>query len=301
MNPSERLNGIAYFVAAADAGSFTAAAARLNLSGSAVGKSLARLEQRLGVTLFERSTRALVLTEAGRRYHETCTRVLAELAETEAALAQDAEPAGRLRIGLPASFGRLRVMPLLLRFCAQYPNLRPQISFTDRFVDLQEEALDLAVRIGGPAHWPAALGHLDLGSERLIFCAAPDYLARRGTPAGMADLARHDCIVYGRPDGSVSPWLFARAGAGAERRTMAHRIVSGDGEAQVAAVLAGLGVAQLATWLVREHLDAGRIVEVMPALAIDGLPLHLVWPRLRPPTPKVEALLRHLQAGLAIR
>jgi DNA-binding transcriptional LysR family regulator len=301
MNPAERLKGIAYFVSAADAGSFTGAAARLNLSASAVSKSLARLEARLGARLFERNTRSLALTEAGRLYYETCSRLLSELAETEAALAQTLEPAGRLRVGLPASFGRIRVMPILLRFCEQYPNLRPHVSFTDSFVDLQEEGLDLAVRIGGPPYWPASLGHLHLGSERLIFCAAPTYLAQRGSPAGAADLARHDCIVYGRPDGSISPWSFVSPGGQRERRTMAHRIVTGDGEAQLAAVLANLGVAQLATWLVEDDLKSGKVVQLMPELAVDGLPLHLVWPLARRLTPKIDALLQQLQQHLRIR
>jgi DNA-binding transcriptional LysR family regulator len=301
MLASDHLKDIAYFVQAADAGSFTGAAERLMLSSSAISKSLARLEARLGARLFDRSTRSLTLTDAGRRYYETCQRVLMELAETEAALAQASEPAGRLLLGLPASFGRLRVMPVLLRFCEQYPNLRPHVTFTDRFVDLQEEGLDLAVRIGGPAHWPASLGHLHLGDERLIFCATPAYLARRGTPRTIADLGRHDCIVYGRPDGSPSPWLFASPGGQTERRTMAHRMLAGDGEAQMAAVLADMGVAQLATWLVRDHLASGRVVEVMADMAIDGLPLHVVWPRGRPLTPKVAALLGQFQEQLTIR
>lgn len=301
MHASDHLKDIAYFVEAADAGSFTVAAARLRLSSSAVSKSLARLEARLGVRLFERSTRSLLLTDAGRKYHETCRRVLMELGETEAALAQDAEPAGRLVLGLPATFGRMRVMPELLRFCRQYPNLRPQVSFTDRFVDVQEEGLDLAVRIGGPTHWPASLGHVHLGDERLIFCATPTYLARRGTPHTIADLASHDCVVYGRADGTASPWLFSSTGGQTERRTMEHRIMAGDGEAQMTAVLADMGVAQLATWLVRDHLASGAVVEVMAERAIDGLPLHIVWPLGRPMSPKVAALLDQLKAELKIR
>ena len=301
MQSSDHLKDIAYFVRASDAGSFTVAAGQLGLSSSAVSKSVSRLEARLGVRLFERSTRSLALTDAGRKYHETCRRVLMELGETEAALAQDAEPAGRLLIGLPATFGRLRVMPELLRFCAQYPNLRPQVTFTDRFVDLHEEGLDLAVRIGGPAHWPASLGHAHLGDERLIFCATPAYLARRGTPLTVADLARHDCVVYGRADGTASAWLFASAGGQTERRTMEHRIMAGDGEAQMTAVLADMGVAQLATWMVRDHLASGAVVEVMAERAIDGLPLHVVWPLGRPMSPKVAALLEQLRARLTIR
>lgn len=301
MLSSERLKGITAFVYTADAGSFTAAALRLNLTSSAVSKSVARLEGRLGVVLFERTTRTLRLSDAGRAYYETCNRVLQELAEAEAVLAQQKpELAGVLRIGAPASYGRLCVMPVLLDFCAQYPQLHPHIGFTDRVVDLIEENIDVAVRIGAPNGWPASLGLRHLGDERLIFCASPGYLARRGTPLLIADLEQHDCIVYSRPDGTVGPWLFA-SGGGVERHPVRAHLAVGDAESQTAAVLAGLGIAQLGTWLVDRHLHSGALAEVLPAFATDGLPLHLVWPLARQLTPKVDALLRILQAQLRIR
>lgn len=302
MHPSEQLKGISPFVYAAEAGSFSAAALRLHLTSSAISKSVSRLEQRLGVLLFERTTRTLRLTDAGAAFYETCKRVLAELAEAEAVLAaQRSDPSGRLRIDLPASFGRLRVMPLLLEFADHYPNLRLHISFTDRFIDLLEEGVDAAVRIGGGAVWPAALGHHYLGSERLIFCAAPAYLARRGTPAGMAALEGHDSITFGRPDGSVMAWRFGADAAQAPPPAPRARLVVGDAEAQLAAVRGGLGLAQLATWLVQADLDASLLVEILPELAVDGLPLHLVWPRARQLTPKIDALLQALQGCLLVR
>ena len=143
MIPSERLKGIEVFVCVADAGSFTAAADRLSLSASAVGKSVARLEDRVGARLFERSTRRLALTDAGAAFHRTCVRVLDELQEAEAALAaQRQEPAGCLRVDLPATFGKRKVLPLLLQFARRHPRLQPRVTFTDRFVDLAEEGID---------------------------------------------------------------------------------------------------------------------------------------------------------------
>lgn len=148
---SEHLKGIAPFLATADAGSFTKAAARLHLSSSAVSKSVARLESRLGVILFERSTRRLQLSSAGHAYYATCKRVLQELVDAENVLAeQDGELAGKVRIGVPASYGRMRVMPALIDLCEKYPQLQPSISFSDRFADLFEERIDIAVRIGAP-------------------------------------------------------------------------------------------------------------------------------------------------------
>ncbi|WP_370679248.1 LysR substrate-binding domain-containing protein [Comamonas sp. GB3 AK4-5] len=301
MMASERLKGIATLVAVADAGSFTAAAERLHLSSSAVSKSVARLEERLGTRLFARSTRSLALTEAGAAYYRTCVRVLADLEEGEAVLAaQRSEPVGRLRLDMPATFGRLCVWPLLLNLMQQHPQLRPHVSFTDRFVDLQDEGIDLAVRIGGPAHWPANIGHRYLGSERLIFCAAPDYLARQGTPGSPAALLQHAAVLYGKADGSTSPWLLAQQAGPVQRREVEGRVVVGNAEAQVAAVKAGCGIAQLATWLVREDIASGALVQLCPALATDGLPLHLVWPVGRQLLPKVDAVLQCLAAQLRV-
>ena len=301
MFSSEHLKGLTPFLATADAGSFTKAAERLHLSSSAVSKSVARLEERLGVLLFERSTRRLKLSDAGRAYYATCKRVLQELAEAEDVLAEHATAlAGKVRIGVPAAYGRLRVMPALLDLCEKYPRLQPSIAFSDRFVDLFEERIDIAVRIGAPSHWPAALGQMHLGDEQLILCAAPAYLARRGTPASAQALEGHDAVIYGRADGSASPWRIARGAEPVERMAVEGRIVLGNAESQVAAVLANAGIAQLATWLVEDALREGRLVQILPEWATDGLPLHLVWQRSRQLLPKVDVLLSCLGDGLKI-
>ncbi|CAG2129073.1 HTH-type transcriptional regulator DmlR [compost metagenome] len=299
---TERLKGIIPFVYAADAGGFTAAAERLNLTSSAVSKSVARLERRLGVVLFERTTRSLALTDAGRAFQETCTRILTELAEAEAVLAaQRREPVGTVRVALPASFGRLRVVPVLSRFSAQYPDVRPQLLFADRFIDLAEEGVDLAVRIGGPPDVPSSLGRRFLGRERLVFCVAPVYLEKNGIPQTIDELQNHACIVYGRPDGTQSPWSYALADGQVGQCVMRPRIVAGDAEAQLAFVRAGLGIAQLATWLVTDDLKAGRLVTILDQTATDGLPLSLLWPVARQLTPKVNVLAQMLEAHLHIR
>lgn len=298
---SERLKGLDVFVAVADLGGFTAASERLNLTSSAVGKSIARLEERLGVRLFQRTTRRLTLTEAGTAFYRTCVSVLAELEEAEMALVtHDHEPQGRVRIDLPASYGRLHVLPLILDFVRQHPRLQPHVSFSDRFVDPAHEGIDIVVRIGGSDAWPAALGHRYFGAQRLVFCASPAYLAVHGVPQSAADLDHHHCVGYAHGDGQVSPWFFKGRQAGdQERRVVQTRIAVGDGEGEVAAVLAGHGVGQLPTWLVQRHLDTGALVEVLPALATDGLPMNLVWLKSREGLPKVRALLDHLAERLA--
>jgi DNA-binding transcriptional LysR family regulator len=301
MIPSERLKGIEAFVSTADAGSFTAAGARLNLTNSAVSKSVARLEARLGSRLFERTTRRLTLTDVGAAFYETCVRVLGDLADAEAVLASHrSEIVGRLSIDVPVAFGRMRAMPLLLAFAERHPNLRPAISFTDRKVDIVEEGIDVAIRIGASDLRADTLGHRHLGTERVIFCAAPAYLDRRGTPDAVDDLAAFDSILYGRADGSTIPWRFADDDGRITERSMTPRIVLGSADAQVGAVKAGFGIAQLATWLIEAELASGELVEILPDRATAGLPLHLVWPRRRQLSPKVNAVLDALTEGLRI-
>lgn len=300
MAPGERLKGIEMFVRTAGAGSFTAAAAHMNLTTSAVSKGVARLEKRLGAKLFERTTRSLSLTDSGRAFLHTCNDILGQLEEAEGMLADErAAPMGTLRMDLPVTFGRLKVLPLLLRYSELHPQVRPHLSFTDRFVDIVEEGIDVAVRIGGPTTWPEGLGHRHLGTEQVVFCASPDYLARRGTPGSFMELQTHDAVVYGKSDGSSSPWRYP-ANSDPDQQRRIERFVFGNAEAQVSAVVAGHGVSQFATWLVADELDRGSLVQVLPQLATAGLTLSLVWRRNRESLPKVASVLAHLSDSLRI-
>lgn len=302
MTPAERLKGLETFVAVADAGSFTAAADRLNLTNSAVGKAIARLEGRLQRPLFDRSSRKLEMTDAGNVFYKVCVRVLDELEAAERLLAQDhIAPSGRLRVDLPATFGRMHAVRSLLGFAELYPQVMPQVSFTDRFVDPVEDGIDVVVRIGGSDTWSAALCYRHLGDEELVFCAAPAYLARLGAPATLEELLGHDAVLYGRADGSASPWLIKDGTRPLARQHVNGRIVLGQAEAQVTAVEMGLGIAQLATWLVEQQLRDGTLVRILPELATPGLPLYLVWQRSRHHAPKVRALLEHFASTLTIR
>jgi len=297
MTSPERLKGIDAFVTAADCGSFTAAAARLKITNSAVGKAIARLEMRLGVRLFTRTTRTLSLTDAGATYYRTCSRILADLESAEATMAAEGlEPVGRLRIDVPASYGRLHVLPILLEFAAAYPGLRPHVSFSDHFVDLVEDEIDIVVRIGGPDVWPAALGHYHLGSETAIFCASPTYLSRAGSVHTVADLEDHDKVIYKKGDGAPSFWLFQDApGAPSVRRVVDGRIALGDAASKVAAVVAGCGIAQLPTWLVQNELLSGTLVQVLPEHSATGLPFRLIWQKNKESFPKVMMLTEALK------
>lgn len=290
-----RLKDILPFVASVECGSFTAAAERLHVTGSAVSKSLSRLETRLGSRLLERTTRSLQLTDAGSAYYQTCLRVLEDLAEAEAVLAaQRTIPSGRLRLAVPTTYGRLNVMPLLMPFCQQHPELALSLSLSDRFVDLFEEGVDVAVRIGGAPDLPASLGWRNMGREKMQFCASPAYLAREGRPEDEAALLNHPAILYERLDGSTKPWLFTTQDGQAHWREVPWRLAVGDVDAQLQAVIAGLGVAQMPSWLIQRAVDAGELDIILPELQPDGLTLSVVWPRRKQFLPKVDALLSAL-------
>jgi len=302
MYSSERLKGIDVFVAVAEAGSFTAAAQRLHLTSSAVGKAVARLEERLGLRLFARTTRRLAMTEAGEAFYQTCTQVLGALEEAEQVLrSEGTTPVGRLRIDLPASYGALKVMPALFEFLARFEGITPQISFTDRYVDLAEEGVDVAVRIGGSDRWPSTLGYRYLGHEQRIFCCSPAFLARHGPIVDRVDaLDALPAVMYRRADGTPSPWFIAPDSGPVQHVLPADRLEIGHAGSVVEAVVRGLGVAQLSTWLIEAPLARGELVQIVPSFSIPGLPLYLLWLRSRQLLPKVDALVTHLAASLRV-
>lgn len=202
---SDTLKDIPVFVAAVEAGSFAQAAIRLHLSRSAVGKSIARLEQRLGVRLFQRTTRSLKLTDNGALFYERCLRALEEIRGAESLLESGRQQIrGRLRVAMPVLFGRQCVAPLLIELAQEHPGLELEMSFSDRVVDLVEEGFDMAVR-NGTLQDSSMLVARRLGEHRMVLCAAPDYLLERGQPQSVADLAHHAAINYLRA-GRVLPW-----------------------------------------------------------------------------------------------
>ncbi len=289
MLSSERLKGIDVFVCVAESGSFTAAAQRLYLTTSAVSKAVARLEKRLQVRLFLRTTRHLALTEEGESFYRACTGVLNQLEEAELALhRQSHELRGRIRIDLPVSYGRLHVLPATLSFLEQHPQLEPAITFSDRFSDPVEEGIDLLVRSGGSGIWPGAVDHHQLGIQRLILCASPRYLEQRGIPQDARALSQHRCILYCRGDGSLTPLRIP--GQESALKLQHSGLALGDTEGLVMAAVAGHGIVQLPTWMVARPLTEGTLVQVLPELSISGMPISLAWLKSRARLPKVSAL-----------
>src|ERR1700754_2963170 len=191
-----RLGDIAAFVAVAKAGSLTAATNSLGLTRSAVGKSVVRLETQLGLRLLNRTTRRLSLTDEGAVVYERWRQILDELEDVDATMAlRRIEPTGTLKFLMPPAFGRRHIMPVLHAYLDQWPALRAELWFTDRFVDLVENGFDLAVRIGAPKEDSLMLTRT-VARQRFVVCGSPEYLSRRGTPQTPPDLAQHDTIMY---------------------------------------------------------------------------------------------------------
>jgi DNA-binding transcriptional LysR family regulator len=288
---SDGLQGIIPFVQVVEAGSFTLAAERLRLTTSAVGKSIAQMEKRLGVRLLNRSTRSLSLTSEGEAYYKACTAALSEIDTAQSQLAaQRQAPSGRLRIDLPLAFGRRCIAPVLFEIVRQYPDLSLEASFNDRYVDLVEEGLDLAIRVGELGDGVGIVAR-KLFAWRSTVCASPAYLMTNGVPADIDDLmGGHTLVVYGR-GGTISPWLL-RDRDGRSRTVTPHgRIILGHGEPLLDAVLAGLGVAYLPTWLIGDYLKRRELVMVWPDSFVENFPVHALWPKTRSVAPKVRVVV----------
>jgi DNA-binding transcriptional LysR family regulator len=292
-----RLSGISVFVQAATAGNFAKAGDQLGLTRSAVGKSIARLEERLNIRLFQRTPRGQSLTDKGQEFYERCLNVLAELESAEAALdSVDSEPSGILRVSAPVLLGRLCVAPILVAFAQRYPKLELDLRFSDHFVDLVEERIDLAVRIG-PLPDRAALVIRTIGSFDMVVCAAPGYLVTRGVPTDLDALAGHDHLPYARRGGRPEPWRFNTPEGTVREIAVSGRIRLDDLAAIVDAAVAGAGIACLPTWLVAEPIAAGRLRPILSGY----LPLGNDVYALRVRTPHVATKVRTAIDELASR
>jgi DNA-binding transcriptional LysR family regulator len=284
----DRTDAIAVFIAVADQGSFAAAARRLGRSPASVTRAVADLESRLGVRLLTRTTRAVSTTEAGQRFLGGAKRVLADLDEIErAAAGQGTAPRGELRLTAPILFGRLHVLPIVTEFLDRFPEVQAALALVDRPVDLVEEGLDVAVRIGALGESSAVATRV--GALRRIVVASPDYLARRGTPQRPADLTDHDVVAFSGIAG-VEHWVFREA-AGDVNVAIRPRLVVSTAEAAIDAARAGFGLTRVLSYQAAEDVARGSLLRVLPGYEGDEVPIHLVYPGGRHPPPKLRAFL----------
>lgn len=287
MTRLENLNGIIAFVEASTHLSFTAAADNLGLTKSAVGKSVARLEERLGTKLLHRSTRKLTLTPDGEAYLASCRRALEEIGAAENALAAKSQQlAGRLRIDAPAAWGREILLPVLSAITKEHPGLTLSLSFTDRIIDPVEEGVDLVVRFGETKS-TAGLISRKLTEQRALIVASPDYLKTHGEPESIESLQDHDCIVGFRRD-IPNTWRVKAADGVVYRITPPATHEIGDGAAIVDAAVAGLGLAQMPSSLVADHIAAGRLVSILDTFTGANIEISALWPATRHLLPRVR-------------
>jgi DNA-binding transcriptional LysR family regulator len=282
----EELRGLVVFAHVAETRSFSRAAERLNVTKSAVSKQIAQLEVELGVQLLVRTTRKLVLTEVGERVYASCARIAGEVeAARDAAQTHSTVVAGQLRVTAPAALGRNFLMPLVKDFLAQHPGVSIELVLGDSFVDLVDDRIDVALRVGGRAD--ASQVTRKVARVEMFILAAPAYLEKHGTPRSPRELLQHEWIMHG-PSVGVRPLHLYR---GTRRITLRPhgRLLVNDGQAGVAVARAGHGLIVAPDFEAADDFHSGALVRVLPSYRLDDAALHLVFPPRRHVLGKVRA------------
>jgi DNA-binding transcriptional LysR family regulator len=291
----DRLAALELFVRVVESGSFTAAARERRLSQPAASKQVAALERSLGVRLLHRTTRKVTPTEEGLAYYERAREAVLALREAAADLrATGGRLTGVLSVASPTAFGRLQVAPRLADFIARHPRLAVELRLVDAPVDLVRDGYDLAIRIGGMRDERRVARRI--GSSERVLVAAPSYVERHGEPAVPADLATHACLVDPVSDPGDA-WSF-EAGDEPETVPVGGRLRCTGGEGALGALLAGAGIACAPLWQVGPEIAARRLKRLLPRHRPVPLPIHAVWPTSRRLSPRVKALVDHLEDGL---
>ena len=289
--------GIRLFIRVVETGSFSKASASLGITQPTATKHVALLEARLGARLFHRSTRGVTPTEVGTAYYDKCKLIARELEEADslAALMQS-RVRGMLRISTSVAFGRRVMTPLVLRFMQQHPELTIDLSFEDHYVNLVEQGIDLALRMGRLAD--SSLGSRTLGINPWVLVAAPDYLARRGTPEAPADLAGHDALIYSTVQGD-DRWQFTGADGQPLLVPVKGPLRSNNLSALLAAARAGMGLAALPWYVAQESVKTGAVQPLLTGWNLPSQEIHAVFPSPKMVPSKVTAFIAFLNESLA--
>lgn len=287
----ESLSGFTVFIQVAETRSFVAAGRLQGLSASAIGKSVSRVEARLGVRLFHRSTRSITLTAEGALFLERSRRILAEIEAAQLELSQTAAvPRGRLRVSLPVVSSL--VLPVLGEFMRQHPEIELDLDFTDRMVDVIEEGFDAVVRTGEPTD--SRLSARRLGAFQMMLVASPEYLKQRGTPQQPADLNGHSCLHFRYPNsGKLEVWPL-RIGVGEPELQLATSMICNNIETRMCFALQGLGIACLPDFAIRDALADGRLCSVLDAHVQRSGVFRVLWPSGRQASPKIRVFVDFL-------
>ncbi|WP_304307308.1 LysR family transcriptional regulator [Pseudacidovorax intermedius] len=290
----ERLTGIVAFAKAGSLGSFSAAARALSVSPSAVSKTIQRLEQQLGLRLFTRTTRSLALTPEGRDLHDKALRLLQAVEDVvQSAAAAQSEPSGTLKIAASLPIGTRLLAPALPEFRRRHPKVAIDLRLSDHFINLVEEGIDVAIRIGPLAD--SRLVARTLAPVRLQAYASPAYLQARGTPLRPEDLSQHDCVNFRyQTSGQVMRWSF-RVGGRTVELTPEAGIVVDVSDAVVEVLTAGGGIGMAASWIAAPHVRRGSLVPLLTEHAVESSVITAVWPESRRGHPNVKAFVAFLE------
>ncbi len=284
----DRLEAMAIFVAAVEAGSFTAASRRLSVPLPTVSRKIAELEAHLSARLLIRTTRKLTLTDAGEAYLAAARKILDEVGEAErAASGEYLVPRGDLAIAAPIVFGRLHVLPVVTAFLAAFPDINVQLVLSDRNADLIGDQIDMAVRIGPLADSSMVVSRV--GSVRYVVCASPEFLAARGVPKMPEDLAAYPCVTFGTA--TTTSWSFAPKGRTVRALPVRARLVVNTAEAAIDAASAGVGITRVLSYQVAPAIAERRLRILLAAHEPEPLPVHLVYPEQAHPPLKLRRFL----------
>jgi LysR family transcriptional regulator, regulator for bpeEF and oprC len=289
------LRTLAIFVKVAERRSFVRAATDLGITQSGVSNAISRLEQQLGTRLLARTTRRVSLTEHGAAYFERCRQALAELEEAELVLKDSQlEPSGNLRIDMPVSFGRLKVVPLLGAFQIRYPHIKLRVTFTDRYIDLIEEGVDVCMRLG-PLHDSSLIARRLSGTGFKVV-GSPRYFAKFGKPKRIEDLGDHNCLAFTfRETRLARAWRFMEKGV-EKNLALKGNMSFSDGAAVCDAACAGYGLAQLQDYFADPAIAHGKLVSVLDRFKPKIEPVWLVYPQTRHLTPTVRVFVDFMAA-----
>ena len=294
----DRLEAMSIIVAVTETGSFSAASRRLNKPVATVSRMVAELEARLKAQLFQRSSRQMTLTDAGRSYIEACKRIIEQVDDAEREVSGEYRiPKGDLAITSPWGLGHMHLMPIAVEFMNAYPEIALRLVLTDRIVDTVEENIDISIRIGNLAD--SNLIATKVGSVRFVLCASPVYLAEHGHPGEPAELATHDCISVD----SLAPqrsWKFIKDG----REMVApirSRLTVSDSEAAIEAAIAGAGITRVMSYKMEAARRAGQLVVMLEEYEQEPWPVHIVYAERKPVPLKLRAFLNWVTPRLKAR
>lgn len=295
----DRLTALRAYVRVVELGTMTGAAAELRVKQSTVSKWVAALEAEVGVPLIERTTRTHRLTDAGRTFHQRARAILAAWEEATAELQADgAGLRGRVRLSVPVVFGRLHVVPALPDFLRAHPGIALELRFSDRYVNLIDEDLDVAIRVGLSVDSSFRERRLTETGRQLV--ASPAYVTAHGAPAAPAELEGRDCLLHSAL-GAGDVWTLTDDDGTPHRARVTGRFSADNSDALRWMAVEGLGIALLADWLVAEDLAAGRLVPLLTDYALPPAPIRAVMPPTTFVNPRVRALLDHLGEALRVR